>query len=475
MKKTSPAISASDTQPAQPESRAMSNPSGMASGTGTLTGATPARANLTDKIELMDLPPELLTLIMQKAGLSEDAVKLGMTATQLWDIYQRIFTKEEKQYHTIAYNINKYALDQISDSRPAKNITLPFRETDISLKSELQRQRNESVDPRAELIKKAYVKTWDLLLQPETRENPPLASQLMKKLLGLVPHIANPAQFIRNLTVFQNLTYLAAIDIDRCIQLFVTHFPGTYLSVFIADQLHVSTPEADMLIRYLKIHPEDSVLHYACDQYATKNQEDFPALLRTLVTAGCDLEHRGFLGSTALQAAAERGKTEVVKQLIQYGANINTADDGGNTCLMGAYSSHAEPIIQILLQAPHINLAARNISGFTILDRAILEQNEAFIQQLLDRGADVNRSGRSGYTPLMRACWGEGNPAIVRLLLDAGANIDATDGTGRSALDHAIERESLSAIDILLTHSAIQLNPQQTQALARLRSAQEQQ
>jgi ankyrin repeat protein len=57
---------------------------------------------------------------------------------------------------------------------------------------------------------------------------------------------------------------------------------------------------------------------------------------------------------------------------------------------------------------------------------------------LLERGADVNRAGAVGRTPLMHAAVADfGDTRLVDLLLKAGARKDVRDAGGLTAADYA--------------------------------------
>ena len=61
------------------------------------------------------------------------------------------------------------------------------------------------------------------------------------------------------------------------------------------------------------------------------------------------------------------------------------------------------------------------------------------VRTLLERGADPNRRGTRGITPLMAAAAADPpDPQSIRLLLDKGADVNAHDDTGRTALDWAL-------------------------------------
>jgi ankyrin repeat protein len=75
------------------------------------------------------------------------------------------------------------------------------------------------------------------------------------------------------------------------------------------------------------------------------------------------------------------------------------------------------------------------------------------IQFVLDRGADVNKSGKFGATALMMAAYC-GSDDSVKLLLSRGADINATDRYGNTALSFAKQREHWTTIDLLRSAGA---------------------
>ena len=62
------------------------------------------------------------------------------------------------------------------------------------------------------------------------------------------------------------------------------------------------------------------------------------------------------------------------------------------------------------------------------------------VQDLIERGADVNAKDNGGYTPLHWASYND-SIAIAKLLLDAGADLEAKDKWGRTPLDFTDDDE----------------------------------
>jgi len=119
-------------------------------------------------------------------------------------------------------------------------------------------------------------------------------------------------------------------------------------------------------------------------------------------------------GWTPLFWAAFSGRTDIVRALLEKGANVNAIDDSGKTALMSAA-----------------------VRGHTDTVRALLE-----------KGADVNAKSKAGRTALMSAA-DLGQLDTVRVLLEQGADVDVKDRKGDTALRLA-EKYKYSSIVALL-------------------------
>jgi uncharacterized protein len=148
-------------------------------------------------------------------------------------------------------------------------------------------------------------------------------------------------------------------------------------------------------------------------------------IVKLLLDHKADPNVAGKDGGTALMLAAENNQPEIVKQLLDRGADPNRQDNNGWTALLkAAYQGNAK-CIEIL--ASHTKLE---------LDRALLvatlmERKDA-VKVLLDNGAEVDFRASDGRTPLILAA-GKGNKEIVELLLKAGADASLTDQSGQTA------------------------------------------
>jgi ankyrin repeat protein len=119
--------------------------------------------------------------------------------------------------------------------------------------------------------------------------------------------------------------------------------------------------------------------------------------------------------------------------LIQRGADVNSADNQGNTPLLLAATGG---------DAPDMHPAAPKI-----------------VTTLLNHGAAVNARDRDGYTPLMVATL-HLRPALITLLLQHGAQVNARTRSGETALSAALRnfyphtRDGRHAIVVRLLQNA---------------------
>lgn len=150
----------------------------------------------------------------------------------------------------------------------------------------------------------------------------------------------------------------------------------------------------------------------------------------------------------ALQAAAECGRSEVVKLLIDYGAALDARGDGGTPLHLAASKGHVEAAAALLDAQADINSTDSH-------DRTPLHvaRDAAMVQLLLDAGADVSAKDLDDLTPLHHASmWCVDEP--VSLLLAAGADITATCLAGKAALHYACEHRNSAAVRVLLAAGA---------------------
>ena len=173
------------------------------------------------------------------------------------------------------------------------------------------------------------------------------------------------------------------------------------------------------------------------------------------------LEQGAAADGVALLAAAASDDMDIMRVLVEKGANVNSAERDGGTPLLYAAGSRNLAAVKLLL-AKGANVNAANTDGGTVkngklalvkltpLMMAASYGSPELVRTLLDAGAEVNASDIRGMTPLMMAVASETqDPAVARLLLERGAEINAKSEAGETALDWARKYNSAPVIAVL--------------------------
>ncbi len=138
-------------------------------------------------------------------------------------------------------------------------------------------------------------------------------------------------------------------------------------------------------------------------------------------------------GRTALISAAARGDLEVVKVLLERGADVNVKDKQEYTALFHAIEAMYEDVATVLLDQPNLDPSARGKNGVTALMSYAWRDNKEAVRKLLDRGADVNAQDNDGDTALHGVAK-SGNVEILDMLLAKRADPNLKNKLGGTPL-----------------------------------------
>jgi len=175
-------------------------------------------------------------------------------------------------------------------------------------------------------------------------------------------------------------------------------------------------------------------------------------VVQQLLEKGANLEATNKNSSTVLQCAAQQGHREVVQLLAERGANIEATDNGGSTALHRTTEQGHGEVVQLLLEWG-ANIEAADGNGSTALHHALFRGQREVVQLLVERGANIGATDSHGSTALHHAAL-QGDREVVQLLVERGADIEATDILGLTALHHAVLRGHREVVQLLLERGA---------------------
>jgi uncharacterized protein len=184
-------------------------------------------------------------------------------------------------------------------------------------------------------------------------------------------------------------------------------------------------------------------------------------VLELLLKAGADVESPNAEGQTALMSVARTGKVDAAKVLLKHRADPNAREKwGGQTALMWAAAQSQPEMIRLLIdKGAQVNARAstrdwqRRVTaegrpkdmdrgGLTPLLYAAREGCVACVDELIKRKADINLADPDGTTPLVLALinihWD-----TARFLIERGADVNLWDLYGLAPLYAAVDMNTL--------------------------------
>lgn len=178
------------------------------------------------------------------------------------------------------------------------------------------------------------------------------------------------------------------------------------------------------------------------------------AAINAFLAAGMDpnTKDQSSLGTPLISAAAH-GDIEIVRSLLNGGANVNERDRGGNTALLRALETPHDDVAELLLAQQSVDLNAQGLSGLTVLMRYVGRDREEMVRKMLERGANVSLQDNDGDTALHNGAR-RGNVNILRLLLGKGADPNVKNKVGGTPLMWAAVFGHSDAVRVLLENGA---------------------
>ena len=125
-------------------------------------------------------------------------------------------------------------------------------------------------------------------------------------------------------------------------------------------------------------------------------------ILRILIDNGANVDNPTESGSTALRPACYDGRLDIVQYLVEHGADVNTTHLNKSTCLMNICHKGSYEIAQYLL-TKGADPKLKCLKGQTPLHFAAAKGHLAISKLFIDKGAPAMVKDNFGMTPLMKA------------------------------------------------------------------------
>lgn len=232
----------------------------------------------------------------------------------------------------------------------------------------------------------------------------------------------------------------------------------------LAEQLYVACETGDLKrvnqLLQKGVSPNFVSTGLGCTPLFAASREGHADVVRSLLEAGADVEKRSLRKCTALMGAAEKGFADVVTILLDYGAKAALTDEEGRSCLhYSTLSSDVGVVTMLVDRFPQLKETPDNF-GKTPLLFSSSRLNVRSVRSLLDIGCDVLAVDKKGNTGVMLAIKALRPQAsrkkqaaaleVVFVLIDAGADVSARNATtGDTALSVAAYTGQLKLIKLL--------------------------
>ena len=176
-------------------------------------------------------------------------------------------------------------------------------------------------------------------------------------------------------------------------------------------------------------------------------------IMRLLVNSGANVNLTDDdEGWTPLHAAARNGRREVGQQLLASGARLDARNHAQQTPLQLSCGFGRLEFSRFLIDCGS-DVKSRDKDDIVPLDMASRYGHVDVARLLLDRGSDVNVRDTQHLTPLHYAS-GSGHLDMAKLLIERGANVDSRSNNKETPLDCTAENGHLDIACFLIENGA---------------------
>lgn len=178
-------------------------------------------------------------------------------------------------------------------------------------------------------------------------------------------------------------------------------------------------------------------------------------ILKFLIDSAVPLDQVDTNGQTALHLAAGTGDAAMVDLLLGSRASVTIKDNQGRTALFSAISEsdNVQLVKKLVERGSDIHVVNRE--DVSLLIEAVTKEKIPLVEYLLNREIDVTRTGGKEGTTALHQAAKRCNLLLIKLLQQKGGQVSAQDNQRNTVLHVALENSCpLNVVDYLLNCGA---------------------
>ncbi|ORX42663.1 ankyrin [Piromyces finnis] len=191
-------------------------------------------------------------------------------------------------------------------------------------------------------------------------------------------------------------------------------------------------------------------LHFVCGA----EKENINLVKYLIEDIGLDINIQNKDGCTPLHYACEQGNENIVKYLIEKGADTSIKNNNGRISLHCTCKAKRESvnIVKYLIEKRGLNINIKDNYRFTPIHYACYKGNENIVKYLIKNGVDPKIKNEDGRISLHFACGAEKeNVNLVKYLIeDIGLDINTQNKDGCTPLHYACEQGNENIVKYLI-------------------------
>lgn len=176
---------------------------------------------------------------------------------------------------------------------------------------------------------------------------------------------------------------------------------------------------------------------------------------KLLLDTDIDLNYQSDNNGTALHEAILRENCDILKLLLERGANPNLLNKNGNTVLTFAlWNIKNVEVIKVLINSSDIDVNIPDAWGMTPLFLSAGKGDFQVVDLLLKHGASNDTATSAGFTPLYFSAQNGHLKVVERLLQEKNIDINRQTEIGYTAMHIAAQLGQLEVIELLIANGA---------------------